>query len=79
MCTKAHPSVERVLLLYTPGSDEHGPRFLTGRPGAAPGDVASKNGWGHMRVREGGPFPKAVSVCLLCLSQNGSLDPLQYK
>ena len=36
---------------YTPGSDEHGPRFLTGGPGAAPGGVASKNGWVYMRVR----------------------------
>ena len=31
--------------IYTPGSDGHGPRFLTGGPGAAPGGVASKNGW----------------------------------
>ena len=36
---------------YTPGSDEHGPRFLTGGPGAAPGGVASKNGWVYMRVQ----------------------------
>ena len=34
---------------YTPGSGEHGPRFLTGGPGAAPGGVASKNGWVYMR------------------------------
>ena len=38
---------------YTPGSDEHGPRFLTGGPGAAPGGVASKNGWVYMRVQGG--------------------------
>ena len=30
---------------YTPESGEHGPRFLTGGPGAAPGGVASKNRW----------------------------------
>ena len=38
---------------YTPGSGEHGPRFLTGGPGAAPGGVASKNGWVYMRVQGG--------------------------
>jgi hypothetical protein len=38
---------------YTPGSGEHGPRFLTGGPGAAPGGVASKNGWVYMRVHGG--------------------------
>ena len=38
---------------YTPGSDEHGPRFLTGGPGAALGGVASKNGWVYMRVQGG--------------------------
>ena len=32
------------VIYYTPGSDGHGPRFLTGGPGAAPGGVASKNG-----------------------------------
>ena len=36
---------------YTPGSGEHGPRFLTGGPGAAPGGVASKNGLVYMRVQ----------------------------
>ena len=35
-----------VLRFYTPGSDGHGPRFLTGGPGAALGGVASKNGLG---------------------------------
>ena len=38
---------------YTPGSDGHGPRFLTGGPGAAPGGVASKNGRVYMRVQGG--------------------------
>ena len=41
---------------YTPESDEHGPRFLTGGPGAAPGGVASKNGWVYMRVQGGFNF-----------------------
>ena len=41
------------LPFYTPGSDEHGLRFLTGGPGAAPGGVASKNGWVYMRVQGG--------------------------
>ena len=42
---------------YTPGSGEHGPRFLTDGPGAAPGGVASKNGWVYMRVQGGFNFP----------------------
>ena len=41
---------------YTPGSDEHGPRFLAGGPGAAPGGMASKNGWVYMRVQGGFNF-----------------------
>ena len=44
---------EKKTSCYTPGSDEHGPRFLTGGPGAAPGGVASKNGWVYMRVQGG--------------------------
>ena len=50
---------------YTPGSDEHGPRFLTGGPGAAPGGVASKNRWVYMRVQGGFNFlyPFCPSVC----------------
>ena len=46
-----HGKDEKVF--YTPGSGEHGPRFLTGGPGAAPGGVASKNGWVYMRVQGG--------------------------
>ena len=57
---------------YTPGSGEHGPRFLTGGPGAAPGGVASKNGWVYMRVQGG--FDLHSRECLLsvvcCVSQN---------
>jgi hypothetical protein len=55
---------------YTPGSDEHGPRFLTGGPGAAPGDVASKNGWVYMRVQGGFHFLWLVCVSI-CGRQNG--------
>ena len=51
---RRYPSKRR--LFYTPGSDEHGPRFLTGGPGAAPGVVASKNGWVYMRVQGGFDF-----------------------
>jgi len=41
---------------------------LTGGPGAAPGGVASKNGWGHMRVRGGGVhfLLTLLLVCCLC-------------
>ena len=49
------------LIYYTPGSGEHGPRFLTGGPGAAPGGVASKNGWVYMRVQRG-----VISYSLAC-------------
>ena len=51
---------------YTPGSGEHGPRFLTGGPGAAPGGVASKNGWVYMRVQGGFDLHsrESPSVCL---------------
>ena len=48
-------------IYYTPGSGEHGPRFLTGGPGAAPGGVASKNGWVYMRVQRG-----VISYSLVC-------------
>ena len=41
---------------------------LTGGPGAAPGGVASKNGWVHMRV-QGGFISYGYFVCLsICLS-----------
>ena len=53
-------------LYYTPGSGEHGPRFLTGGPGAAPGGVASKNGWVYMRVQGG--FNLLYPFCPPCVS-----------
>ena len=43
-------------LYYTPGSGEHGPR-------AAPGGVASKNGWVYMGV-QGGFISYGCFVCL---------------
>ena len=49
---------------YTPGSGEHGPRFLTGGPGAAPGGVASKNGWVYMRVQGGFNLHSRESLCV---------------
>ena len=52
-----------VLPDYTPGSGEHGPRFLTGGPGAAPGGVASKNGWVYMRA-QGGFISYGYFVCV---------------
>jgi hypothetical protein len=45
------------LACYTPGSGEHG-------PGAAPGGVASKNGWVYMRVQGGFNFLWSVSLCV---------------
>ena len=51
-------------ILYTPGSGEHGPRFLTGGPGAAPGGVASKNGWVYMRVQGGFDLHSLESLCI---------------
>ena len=57
---------------YTHGSDEHGPRFLTGGPGAAPGGVASKNGCGHMRVRgESISYACFIRVCMCLNAQDG--------
>ena len=59
----------RGALRGTPGSGEHGPRFLTGGPGAAPGGVASKNGWVYMRVQGGFNFLYQFcvsAVCVLC-------------
>ena len=60
------------LLIYTPGSGEHGPRFLTGGPGAAPGGVASKNGWVYMRVR--GESISYSPGCLLSLNDSWSVE-----
>ena len=62
-----------VLYYYTPGSDGHGPRFLTGGPGAAPGGVASKNGWVYMRVQGGFNLHSPESLSVVCVSQNGGL------
>ena len=50
------------LFITPPEVANTGTRFLTGGPGAAPGDVASKNGWGHMRVRG-----ESISYSLCCL------------
>jgi len=57
----------KVACFYTPGSGEHGPRFLTGGPGAAPGGVASKNGWVYMRVQVEFNF-----LYLFCVSATAS-------
>ena len=48
-----------------------GTRFLTGGPGAAPGGVASKNGWVYMRVQGGFNFlyPFCPYVCLSFVKQ----------
>ena len=67
---------------YTPGSDEHGPRFLTGGPGAAPGGVASKNGWVYMRVQEGFNFHRLFCVSVadnmaVSFSKNGLRERLR--
>ena len=51
---------------YTPGSGEHGPRFLTGGPGAAPGGVASKNGLVYMRVKGGFGLHRRESLSVCC-------------
>ena len=63
------PFFGRDLIFYTPGSGEHGPRFLTGGPEAAPGGVASKNGSVYMRVQ--GEFNLHRLFCPSVLSQNG--------
>ena len=49
-----------------------GTRFLTGGPGAAPGGVASKNGWVYMRVRGESISYSLESLCVCVLSLNGS-------
>ena len=79
-----HPPVLRS---HTPGSGEHGPRFLTGGPGAAPGGVASKNGWVYMRVQRGVisyspvcPYSGIPSVCCYKTAvgvENGLLERLR--
>ena len=48
--------------------------MLTGGPGAAPGGVASKNGWVYMRVQGGFNFLwlySSLCVRLCILPQNG--------
>ena len=64
---------------YTPGSGEHGPRFLTGGPGAAPGGVASKNGWVYMRVQRGVISYSRESLSVLCLLSVVTKQPLVSK
>ena len=57
-----------VLVFITPPEVANtGTRFLTGGPGAAPGGVASKNGWVYMRVQRGviSYSRESLSVCLL--------------
>ena len=44
-CLDLHPST------HTPGSDEHGPWFLTGVRGRRPGVWLRRTGLRHMRVR----------------------------
>ena len=60
------PWASKGTFYYTPGSDEHGPRFLTGGPGAAPGGVASKNGWVYMRVQGGFNLHKPICPYVVC-------------
>ena len=69
------------MYIYTPGSGEPGPRFLTGGPGAAPGGVASKNGWVYMRVQGGFDLHSRVFPCVvtkqLLVSKNGLRERLR--
>ena len=58
-----------------------GTRFLTGGPGAAPGGVASKNGWVYMRVRGESisysldcPYAVRTSVCV-CVCRRMTVGP----
>ena len=45
-------SEARLVLITSPEVTDTGPGFNRG-PGAAPGGVASKNGWVYMRVQGG--------------------------
>ena len=74
--------VRKKSFFYTPGSGEHGPRFLTGGPGAAPGGVASKNGWVYMRVQGGFDLHRRESLSVCCYKtavgvENGLLERLR--
>ena len=65
MAINGLPSLNNMVPYYTPGSGEHGPRFLTGGPGAAPGGVALKNGWVYMRVQGGFNFLYPFCPCVV--------------
>ena len=62
-----------VIPLVTPPEVANtGTWFLTGGPGAAPGGVASKNGWVYMRVQRGviSYSRESLSVCLcVCVAE----------
>ena len=45
--------IRQTHLITPPEVANTGTRFLTGGPGAAPGGVASKNGWVYIRVQRG--------------------------
>ena len=49
-------------------------------PGAAPGGVASKNGWVYMRVQGGFNYLYlfCVSVCVKMAVYSGSVNKLSY-
>ena len=64
----SYPPAPRGCFITPPEVANTGTRFLTGGPGAAPGGVASKNGWVHMRVQRGVISYSPVcpySVCVL--------------
>ena len=63
----------RYTLITPPEVAKTGTRFLTGGPGAAPGGVASKNGWVYMRVRGESISYSLESLSVFCvLSLNDS-------
>ena len=71
-------------VLFTPPEVANtGTRFLTGGPGAAPGGVASKNGWVYMRVQRGVISYSRVCPYLVCCYktavgvENGLLERLR--
>ena len=56
-----------LLLLVTPPEVANTrTRFLTGGPGAAPGGVASKNGWVYMRVQGGFDLHRLSCLRVVC-------------
>ena len=64
----------RRLPYYAPGSDRHG------GPGAAPGGVASKNGWVYMRAQGGFGFHRreSLSVGHKTAVYSGGVNMLAY-